>query len=194
MLFASHRVLTWHISGMFCLTHNIHYNFIWNFKILFFPPLLDIVHSFILNRLDDSLASLGSGSKAPGMWRERYFTEFFSYYFKWILCFVFFKIIFGDYFSDLFPMSVVLILGIVLYFYVSSSKFFLTSFECFVSHVIFCLLSNNILQNAVKFCVIWFNVVSLNCRVWHKFLDIPLNFHHTRLSQLGRICLTDHIS
>lgn len=97
--------------------------FIQIFKILFFPPLLDIVHSFILNRLDDSLASLGSGSKTPGMWRERYFTDFFSYYFKWILCFVFFKITFGNYFSDLFPMSVVLILDIILYFNVLQNSF-----------------------------------------------------------------------
>ncbi|XP_021936517.1 ankyrin-3-like isoform X3 [Zootermopsis nevadensis] len=31
---------------------------------------------FILNRLDDSLASLGSGSKTPGMWRESFLVSF----------------------------------------------------------------------------------------------------------------------
>ena len=54
------------------------------FKILFyfFPSLLDVVHSILLNRVDDSLASLGSGPKASGMWRERYFTVILFFFFR----------------------------------------------------------------------------------------------------------------
>ena len=62
------------------------------FYFYFFPPLLDVVHSILLNRVDDSLASLSSGPKASGMWRERYFTVilfFFLSFFIWssyLLC------------------------------------------------------------------------------------------------------------
>jgi hypothetical protein len=38
----------------------------------------------------------------------------------------------------------------------------LTSFEWFVSNVIFCLLSNNILHSAPEFCLIECNVMFLN--------------------------------
>lgn len=70
------------------------------FKI-FFLRFLDVVHSIFLNRVDDSLASLGSGPKASGMWRERYFTVFF-FFFQMDLSFMFCKILLTAV-LDMFP-------------------------------------------------------------------------------------------